>query len=160
MKEEVLNDLRAHVERAVSGIPAGRGWRRRVGEELLAHLLAVYGEELAGPGGIEQAADRAKERLGRIDDLKEELGDSVPRLDRLLFRFQERELTMWRWLLPCGCVTILVGLGFVFPAVAKLRSQGLLLGPEVLLLLLGLALTVAGLGSLGWGMRSLRARSS
>ena len=44
---------------------------------------------------------------------------------------------MWRWLLPVGLVAFYVGLGFVLPAIAKLRTEP---GPVVLssaLLVLG-----------------------
>jgi hypothetical protein len=66
---------------------------------------------------------------------------------------------MWRWLFVLGCVAILVGLGFVFPALAQLRDQGHLIGLEIGLLILGVLLTLGGLASLGWGIRAFRAHS-
>jgi hypothetical protein len=43
-----------------------------------------------------------------------------------------------------GIIGILIGLGFVFPAVALMRSSGALPNSEVALLLLGIALTLGG----------------
>lgn len=47
-----------------------------------------------------------------------------------------------------GVVTVLVGLGFIMPAVAQLRSEGALPGVSVALLLLGVFLSLGG----GWGV--------
>lgn len=43
-----------------------------------------------------------------------------------------------------GILGVLIGLGFVFPAVALWRTSGALPGMSVALLLLGLALTLGG----------------
>lgn len=45
-------------------------------------------------------------------------------------------------------VAVLVGLGFIMPAVAQLRTQGALPGVGVALLLLGVFLSLGG----GWGI--------
>lgn len=47
-----------------------------------------------------------------------------------------------------GVVAVLVGLGFIMPAVAQLRTQGALPTVSVALLLLGLLLSLGG----GWGV--------
>lgn len=47
-----------------------------------------------------------------------------------------------------GVVAVLVGLGFIMPAVAQLRAQGALPAVGVVLLLLGVFLSLAG----GWGV--------
>jgi hypothetical protein len=52
-----------------------------------------------------------------------------------------------------GTIGVLVGVGFICPAVAKLRLAGL----DISLLLLGIALTLAGVGSAFCGIRKLRA---
>lgn len=43
-----------------------------------------------------------------------------------------------------GILGVLIGLGFVFPAVAQWRAFGALPGMSVALLLLGIALTLGG----------------
>jgi hypothetical protein len=60
-------------------------------------------------------------------------------------------------LLVVGTVVVLVGLGFVFPAIAQLRDTGVLPAVGVGLLLVGLMLTFAGGGAMLYGTRRLRA---
>ena len=47
-----------------------------------------------------------------------------------------------------GVAAVLVGLGFIMPAVALLRTQGALPGVDVALLMLGAVLSLGG----GWGV--------
>ncbi|MEN9572687.1 MAG: hypothetical protein RL514_542 [Verrucomicrobiota bacterium] len=47
-----------------------------------------------------------------------------------------------------GVVAVLVGLGFIMPAVALWRTQGALPGVDVALLMLGVFLSLGG----GWGV--------
>ena len=56
-----------------------------------------------------------------------------------------------------GTIGVLVGVGFICPAVAKLRLAGSLAGLDISLLLLGIALTLAGVGSAFCGIRKLEA---
>jgi hypothetical protein len=161
MNDAVFHDLEAHVRRAVGPVPAGRGRRQQMREELLAHLLAVYDEEFARLRDEWAAAAEAKRRLGESEGLRCELQASVPLLERTFFLLAYRKgCTMWRWLFVLGCVAVLVGLGFVFPALAQLRVQGHLIALEVGLLILGVLITLGGLASLGWGVRAFRTRSS
>ncbi|MGC3959065.1 MAG: hypothetical protein QM813_14315 [Verrucomicrobiota bacterium] len=46
-----------------------------------------------------------------------------------------------------GIVAILVGLGFVMPAVAQWRHEGAMTGMSIMLCLLGTVLTLAGAGA-------------
>ena len=62
---------------------------------------------------------------------------------------------MRRWMVPLGCVGVLVGMGFVCPAIALVRDQGSLPLVEIALLLLGTALTLGGLGVIVVGIRRL-----
>ena len=56
-----------------------------------------------------------------------------------------------------GILGALVGLGFVMPAVALLRTTGGLPGFEVALLLLGAALTLTGGGVVVYGAKNRQA---
>lgn len=56
-----------------------------------------------------------------------------------------------------GIVAVLVGLGFVMPAIAQWRELGFMPGSSVVLLLLGFALTVGGFFA---GRTGLRLRKS
>ena len=55
-----------------------------------------------------------------------------------------------------GVIAVLVGLGFVMPAVALWRTQGSLPAASIGLLMLGLVLTVAGLYAGATGVRRSR----
>ncbi len=50
-------------------------------------------------------------------------------------------------ILILAAIAILVGTGFVMPAVAELRSAGTLRGMDLALLLFGVSLTVVGLAT-------------
>ena len=52
-----------------------------------------------------------------------------------------------------GILGVLVGLAFVFPAVAQWRNTGAMTGLSVALLLLGIALTIGGGGTAFCGFR-------
>lgn len=161
MKDAVLDDLVAHAERAAGPVLASPRRRRQMREELLAHLLAAYDEEFARLGDEWAAAAASRARFGEPETLAAELRASVPLVERVIFvLFQRKGCIMWRWLLAVGLVAVLVGLGFVMPAVAQLRDQGHLGALGVSLLVLGVVVTLGGLGSLGFGVRALRTRSS
>ena len=46
-----------------------------------------------------------------------------------------------------GIIAVLVGMGFVMPAVAQWRNEGAMTGSSVALCLLGNVMTLAGLGA-------------
>ena len=52
-----------------------------------------------------------------------------------------------------GIIAVLVGLGFVMPAIAQWRTQGFLPGLSVALLALGVLLTAGGAGAAACGIR-------
>ena len=52
-----------------------------------------------------------------------------------------------------GIVGVLIGLGFIFPALAQLRTSGSLPTPGVALLLLGIVLTLGGVSTAFHGIR-------
>ena len=56
-----------------------------------------------------------------------------------------------------GILGVLVGLGFVFPAIAQWRTTGGLAAFEIPLLLLGVALTLSGCGAVFYGARRRQA---
>ncbi len=64
---------------------------------------------------------------------------------------------MKKSLLFLGIIAVLVGMGFVMPAIALLRDTGALPGFEVALLLFGIFLTLGGVGATALGARRLRA---
>jgi hypothetical protein len=82
MNDVTLKELKIVVEHAVRPIRATRARKRRMREELLAHLMAIFDEE-AGRRGDEQAAlAQAKQRFGDPAELTTQLQQTVPRWDR------------------------------------------------------------------------------
>ena len=56
-----------------------------------------------------------------------------------------------------GVIAVLIGMGFVMPAVAQWKNEGSMTGMSVLLCLLGAVLTLAGAGT---AIRALVRRSA
>jgi len=77
-----MNELRLHVERAVRPIRASVGTKMKMREELLAHLTAIYEEELACGADEATAVARAKDRIGTPAELTAELDATVGRTER------------------------------------------------------------------------------
>jgi hypothetical protein len=87
MNETTLTQLKVIVERAVRPIRAGLRRKQRMREELLAHVTAVFGEELARIGDEATALARTAERFGDPAELVAPLQSSVPArdgIDRLM----------------------------------------------------------------------------
>jgi hypothetical protein len=89
MNEFTLTQLRILVERAVRPVRASTAHKRKVREELLAHVSAVFDEELSSLGDERAALERAAQRFGNPGDLTSQLQESVPGSDRLAW-FLER----------------------------------------------------------------------
>ena len=155
MNDAVLNDLTAHVIQAIGTLPASAAHRQQMQEELLAHLLDIYDEELERLQDERAAADRAKQRFGRPDDLRSELEIAVPWVERLNFLLWGKESIMRRWWYLCfvGVLAVYVGIGFILPAIHQLRDPapimpnnrfgiGVLLPFGVVVALLGLGMMV------------------
>lgn len=61
------------------------------------------------------------------------------------------------WAIVGGILGVLVGMGLVMPAVALMNKTGSLPSFEVALLILGLALTLAGAGATAYSALRVRA---
>jgi ATP-dependent Clp protease ATP-binding subunit ClpA len=70
------------VERAVRPVRAGTAWKRKTREELLAHLTAIYDEELEQSHDPNAAFKAAAERFGDPAELVQELAASLPAGER------------------------------------------------------------------------------
>jgi hypothetical protein len=164
MNQAILDDLTAYIAQAVGPLLGSRSRKRQMQEELLAHLLSLYDEELDSLQDERAAAVRAKQRFGQVEDLCDDLQAAVPWLERLFFFISRKGNLMKRWLLIIGCVAIYVGMGFILPAIQLWRSGGLSLAEafwlQLALPVLGLVLTLGGLGTIGYSVvRAFRARS-
>lgn len=153
MSERVANELADYINQAVAGVPASARRKQDMQAELVAHLLAIYGEERERAESDQAALLRAQDRFGTPSDLQRELTAAVPSVERLicLIGIKGRFMKRWLWLLSVPAV--FVGLGLVCPAIAHLsrgdhitRSDLYPLGLVTTLLVLGLILSLGGLG--------------
>jgi hypothetical protein len=83
MNDAVPHQLKVLVERAVRPLWATTARKRRMREDLLAHLTAIFEEEAAKLCDERAALDRAAERFGDPVELSCELQRSVPWWDCL-----------------------------------------------------------------------------
>lgn len=83
MNEATLKELKIVVERAVRPVRATMARKRRMREELLAHLTSVFDEETQRLGDEQTALDQAKRRFGDPRELTGQLQQAVPWWDRL-----------------------------------------------------------------------------
>src|SRR5215831_15487238 len=79
-----MNELMVHVERAVRAVHASPARKRRMRQELLAHLTGLVEEEKARGGDEREALARALQRFGDPAGLSRDLQASVPRLEHWL----------------------------------------------------------------------------
>jgi hypothetical protein len=148
MNDSIERRLESIVARVVRPVRASQSWKRTIHEELMVHVTTVFDEELGRLGG-ERAAFRAtRDRFGVDDDLESQLQECVPRLERWLL-ISEREILMSRWFWLAAVVAVAVGPALVLPAAAKFRDHGELLWVPMAI---GLLITFAGLGGVGYGV--------
>ena len=92
MNDETLTRLKIIVEKTVRPVRASRLRKRRMREELLAHLAASLEEEMQtqGPADQQTAIARVEQRFGDPTELAPQLQESIPRRDWLT-RFREEQ---------------------------------------------------------------------
>jgi len=78
MNEFIPHELKIVVERAVRPVPASAARKRRMREELLTHLMAIYNDELESRGDPQEALERTKRRFGDAGELSVQLRGSLP----------------------------------------------------------------------------------
>jgi hypothetical protein len=105
MNESTLTGLKIIVERAVRPVRASRARKRKMREELLAHVVGVFEEENARPGDERAALERTALRFGNPAPVTSQLQESVPVGDRIARCFEGRpgEAALWL-LLRLACV--------------------------------------------------------
>ena len=82
MNDMILPELKCVVEQAVRPVWATMARKRRMREELLNHLIAIFEEEAATLGNDQAALEEAKRRFGDPGELTGQLQQAVPRWDR------------------------------------------------------------------------------
>ena len=79
MNDVTLKDLKIVVERAVRPVRATLARKRRMREELLAHLVSIFEEEAENLGDDRAALLAAKKRFGDPKELTGQLQETVSR---------------------------------------------------------------------------------
>ncbi|MEN6365642.1 MAG: hypothetical protein ABFC88_02375 [Thermoguttaceae bacterium] len=82
MDDLILQELKRTVEQAVRPVRATMARKRRMREELLAHLVAIFEEEAGRLGDEPAALKQARLRFGDPRELTGQLQQAVPWLDR------------------------------------------------------------------------------
>jgi hypothetical protein len=88
--------LKIIVERAVRHVQASFARKRKMREELLAHVSGVFEEELAKLGDERTALQRTAQRFGKPTEVREQLQAAIPAGDVI-----DRLLSGHRVKLPC-----------------------------------------------------------
>lgn len=122
-----MKELMVHVERAVRAVHASPARKRRMRQELLAHLRGLVEEEKARGVDEGQALARALQRFGDPAGLSLDLQASVPRLERWLSRLfyrgpGESGLRYGARIAALGAAIVFVGLN-VFPLVSVAAGE-------------------------------------
>ena len=106
MNESTLTPLKVIVERAVRPVRASTARKRKLREELLAHVMGVFEEEAARLGDDRAALERTALRFGNPAEVTSQLQESVPAGDRIV-RFWEGSPgeSAWRTALRLAGVT-------------------------------------------------------
>jgi hypothetical protein len=117
INESTLTQLKIIVERVVRPVRASTTRKRKMREELLAHVRDVFEEESARLGDDRAALERTALRFGNPAEVTSQLQESVPVSDSIMrsWEGQPGEATMWI-LLRLACVASaweLVGVGAV-----------------------------------------------
>jgi hypothetical protein len=81
MNESTLTQLKVIVERAVRPVRASTSRKRKMREELLAHVSVVFEEEFAQLGDDRAALVRTALRFGNAAEVTSQLQESVPASD-------------------------------------------------------------------------------
>jgi hypothetical protein len=82
MNDVTQKELKIVVEQTVRPVRATLARKRKMREELLAHLMAIFDEEAERLGDEQAALEQAKQRFGDPGELTTQLQQSVPRWDR------------------------------------------------------------------------------
>ena len=113
MNELTLTQLKILVERAVRPVRASVSCKRKMREELLAHVIGVFEEELSRLDDEHIALERTALRFGNPSEMTNQLQESVPARDGITRFFEGRpgESIIWgivRFLSVLGAVCLAI----------------------------------------------------
>ena len=120
MYESTLIQLKTIVERAVRPVRASTSRKKKMREELLAHVCGVYDEESAKLVNNQTALERTALRFGNPAEMTSQLQDTVPAMDSISRYWEARpEDSMLRgalrfaWLEGAICLVVFVAVVFM-----------------------------------------------
>jgi hypothetical protein len=116
MNESNLIQLKVIVERAVRPVCASTSLKRKMREELLAHVSGAFEEEAAKLGDDRVALERTALRFGNAAEVTSQLQDSVPASDRFskLWEARPDESTLRGTLRFAGIETAIIFVAILF----------------------------------------------
>src|SRR5262249_34193017 len=140
MNEFTLTQLKIIVERAVRPIRASASRKRKMREELLAHVSGVFEEELAKLLDERAALERTARRLGNPAEVTSQLQESVPASDHIR-RFWDgrpeeparRAAFRIAWVTTALALVVFVGALFAGGGVSAWPQDALILCVEAVL---------------------------
>lgn len=89
MNDTSLTRMKIAVERAVRPLLTRQTCKRRMRQEMLAHLIAVHAQEMKKLGNDEAATDHTLERFGDPQELLSQLQEGLRWWDRVGYRLDE-----------------------------------------------------------------------
>jgi hypothetical protein len=147
------------VDRALAGVAASPRRKREMREELLAHLVGAYEQEVERVGESEAAARAAVGRFGADESLARELERSVPWYERVLWLvLHAKEHRMSRFVWPLGLAAVAIGMSVMLPALAALRHKWPEAAVHGVLLAVGAMVVLAGLAMFAYGIAVRRSK--
>jgi hypothetical protein len=151
--------LNGYVDQLLDPLPRCTARRREMREELLGHLVGIFEEEQAQTGNEAAALQQTLARFGAADPLQVELSECLTFRERFYsWLIHRKDKIMWRLFLVLGVVAVLVGMGFVMPAIQQMLYVEVMT-LSVGLLGLGLVICAAGVWSFVYGVQRFRVRN-
>jgi len=152
--DEIEAEFEAYVRRVVEPVVAF-GWRKgAMREELMAHLLQRYQEQLECPEGESLAICEVVARMGDDRALSRELQDSIGLVERLWVQLLSRKgASMRRWIWLAAMIVVLLGTSIVLPALGRHKELGIWKRDMIEGLVVGAAMMLAGFATIGYGIR-------
>jgi ATP-dependent Clp protease ATP-binding subunit ClpC len=137
MNDAVLLKLRVIVERAVRPVRASLARKKKMREELLAHVTGVFEDELPRSPDEATALNQVESRFGDPDELSQRLQESIPKRDCFAYLVERlieprageslvRRAARYGAMLFAVDATLSVVLPLlIFPLIGKTRELGL-----------------------------------
>jgi hypothetical protein len=144
MNESTMTQLKIIVERAVRPVRASTSRKRKMREELLAHVVGVFEEESAKLGDERDAVERTALRFGNPAEVTSQLQESVPARDAVRRYWEGRPgepawRTAIRFAWVSGTFALVVAVFVLAPSAVVFASGW---SPEALILSLCAVLTI------------------